>query len=71
VVFEEHSLLGAGCIVLPGVVVGNGSAIGALSLITKNVPEWGIYAGSPLRFIKNRDLKMLDLLPIVYKNQML
>jgi dTDP-4-amino-4,6-dideoxy-D-glucose acyltransferase len=60
VVFRKHSLIGAGCVVLPGVTVGEGTAVGGLSLISKDLGDWGIYAGSPLKFIKSRDRGLLE-----------
>lgn len=63
VVFEQHALVGAGTIVLPGVTIGEGTAVGALSLVAKNLDPWGIYIGSPIKFIKPRSKAMLDFIP--------
>lgn len=65
VIFESHSLIGAGCIILPGVTIGEGTAIGALSMVTKNLAPWGTYVGSPIKFIKPRSKKMLDFIPSI------
>ena len=69
VIFEPHSLIGAGTIVLPGVSVGEGTAVGALSLVTKNLDPWGIYIGSPIKFIKNRSKAMLDFVPDLFAHE--
>lgn len=61
VIFEKHSLVGTGCTVLPGVIVGEGASIGAMSLINKNVDSWTINIGVPVRKIKERSKKLLDL----------
>lgn len=61
VIFESHSLIGAGTVVLPGVTVGEGTAVGALSMVSKNLDSWGIYIGSPAKFIKPRSKAMLAL----------
>ena len=63
VVFENHSLVGSNCVILPGVKVGEGSAIGAFSLVTKSIDPWGIYIGVPAKFIKPRKKEMLKFLP--------
>ncbi len=63
VIFEQYSLVGAGSIILPGVTIGQGTAVGALSLVTKNLEPWGIYIGSPIKFIKARSKAMLDFVP--------
>lgn len=55
---KKYVILGCNTVILPGVTIGEGTAIGALSLVTKSLPEYGIYAGSPLRFIKKRTQKM-------------
>lgn len=60
--FEDHVIIGAQCVVLPGVTIKEGTAIGAFSLVSKDVMSWGIYAGAPLKFLKNRSDKMLDFL---------
>lgn len=58
---ERHVLIGAGSVVFPGVSIGIGSAIGALSLVSVSLGEWGIYFGSPAKKIKVRSKKILEL----------
>ncbi len=67
VVFKKYSLIGAGTIILPGVIIGEGTAVGALSLVTKKLPEWGVYMGTPVKFIKKRKKEMLRFLPQLEK----
>ncbi len=55
VVLEKHVIIGVGSTILPGVTVGYGTAIGALSLVAKNVEPMVIAAGCPLKIIKKRD----------------
>lgn len=43
----------------PGVVIGNGSVIGARSVVTKIMPEWMVCAGNPCKPIKPRTIKLL------------
>lgn len=57
----KHVIVGAGCVILPGVTLGEGSSIGALTLCTKSLAPWGVYAGSPARKIKERSMKLLEL----------
>ena len=54
VIIKKHAILGANVVVLPGVVVGEGAAIGANSLVTKDVAPWTINVGSPAKVIKKR-----------------
>ena len=44
--------LGAGVIVLPEIAIGEGSIIGAGSIVTKNVPPYSVAVGNPARVIK-------------------
>ncbi|WP_022942749.1 sugar O-acetyltransferase [Psychromonas hadalis] len=44
--------LGAGCIVLGGVTIGDRSVIGAGSIVTKDIPSDVIAVGNPCRVIK-------------------
>lgn len=50
----KHVIVGSGSVVLPGVAVAAGTAIGALSLVRKDTEEWGVYAGNPARRIRER-----------------
>lgn len=57
----RHVIVGSGTVVLPGVRVGEGAAIGALSLVRESCQPFGIYAGAPARFIKERLRNLLTL----------
>lgn len=51
---KKYVILGCNVVVLPGVTIEEGTAIGALSLVTKDLPSYGLYGGNPLRFLKER-----------------
>lgn len=61
VILKKHVIVGAGAVILPGVTINEGSAIGSMSLITKEVPAWEIWGGSPAKMIKNRKKDILQL----------
>lgn len=61
VIIEKNSIIGTGSTVLPGVVVKEGTAIGAMSLVNRDTTEWGIFAGIPARRIKDREKELLRL----------
>src|SRR5262249_29497518 len=44
--------IGHNAILLPGVSVGTGAAIGAGAVVTKDVPDYAIVAGHPARLIR-------------------
>src|SRR5574344_832154 len=48
----ENCWLGGGVIVLPGVEIGEGSTIGAGSVVTKNIPSRCVAVGNPAKVIK-------------------
>ena len=61
VVLGRHVIIGAGSVILPKVTIGDGSSVGALSLVTKDLGDWGIYAGCPAKLLKARSKRLLEL----------
>jgi len=57
----KHVIIGSGSVVLPGVTLHDGSAVGALSLINKDCAAFFIYAGVPAKKIKPRSKQLLGL----------
>jgi galactoside O-acetyltransferase len=57
----RHVIIGTGSIVLPGVTLEDGVAVGALSLITKDCKSFGIYMGVPAKRIGERKRDLLEL----------
>ena len=50
----RHAIIGANSVVLPGVTIEEGAAIGAGSVVTRDCEAWTIYAGSPARPLRRR-----------------
>lgn len=46
--------IGRESIIMPGVKVGDGAAIGTRSVVTHDVPPYTVVGGAPARFIKKR-----------------
>lgn len=46
--------IGSHCLIKSGVTIGNGAVIGMGSVVTKDIPEYEIWAGNPARFIRKR-----------------
>jgi len=56
---EDHVLIGAGSVVLPGCWIATGCSIGALSMVKNDLEPWGIYAGVPVIRLKDRKQHIL------------
>lgn len=61
VIVRRHGIVGAGSVVLPGVTIGEGSTVGALSFVNRSLEPWGVYGGVPARRIRDRARKVLEL----------
>jgi dTDP-4-amino-4,6-dideoxy-D-glucose acyltransferase len=57
----RHVVVGAGSIILPGVQIGDGAATGALTLVRQSVEDFELVAGNPLRVIRSRSQRLLEL----------
>lgn len=60
VLFKKHSIVAAGCIVFPAITLNEGAAVGAMSLVNKDIPAWTICAGIPAKPIKERKQLLLE-----------
>ncbi len=61
VLIGRHVIIGSGSVVLPGITLEDGVAIGALSLVNRNCDYFSVYAGSPIRYLKERSKSLLAL----------
>lgn len=57
VVVEDDVVIGANCVVIEGVRIGQGSVVGAGSVVLEDVPPYSVVVGSPARVIKEIDAK--------------
>jgi acetyltransferase-like isoleucine patch superfamily enzyme len=67
VILKRHVIIGSGSVILPRVTIGEGSAVGTLSLVTKSLESWGVFFGSPARKLKNRSKDLLALETELYR----
>ena len=61
VTLGRHVIIGSGSVVLPKVTIGEGSSVGALSLVTRSLEPWGVYFGSPVKRLHARSCRLLEL----------
>lgn len=57
----RHVIIGSGSVVLPNLTIGDGSSVGAMSLVTKSLPDWGVYFGTPARRLRERSKQLLEM----------
>lgn len=61
VVLGRHVIIGTGSTILPGVTLGEGASIGAMTLVNKDAEPFSIYVGIPMRKLAERSKKLLEL----------
>jgi galactoside O-acetyltransferase len=57
----RHVVVGAGCVILPGTRIGDGAALGAMSLAKGELAGLRLHAGVPARNLKPRSDRMFGL----------
>ncbi len=58
---KRHSIVGAGGIVGPGVVLAEGTSVGTGGVVLRSTEPWTIYAGVPVSKLKARHRGLLAL----------
>lgn len=51
-IIKKGAALGAGCVIVCGVEIGEWAMIGAGAVVTKNVPNYAMVVGNPARIVK-------------------
>ena len=54
VTIQDDVWIGWAAVIMDGVTIGEGSVVGAGSIVTKDIPPYSIYAGCPARKIRDR-----------------
>ena len=56
VLIKKGAYLGMNTLVVKPVTIGVGAVVGAGSVVTKDIPDYEVWAGNPARFIKKREI---------------
>lgn len=56
ITIHDHVWVAAECFIHPGISIGEGSVVGARSVVTRDLPAWSICTGSPCKPVKQRFL---------------
>ncbi len=55
VVIGARATIGANSTLLPGVIVGEGATVSAMSLVNRDIPPGEFWGGVPVKRIRGRD----------------
>lgn len=61
VTLGRHVIVGAGSVLLPGVTLEEGAAVGALSLVSRHCEAFTVYSGVPARRVGPRSRELLEV----------
>jgi acetyltransferase-like isoleucine patch superfamily enzyme len=53
--------IGANCVILPSIKIGNNVIVGAGSVVTKDIPSNSIAVGNPCKVIKEKSPYAIDI----------
>ena len=51
-IIEDGASLGAGSVILCGIIIGRNAMLGAGSVVTRDIPPYSLAAGNPCRVIR-------------------
>lgn len=57
IIIKKDAWIGAGVIILPNIIIGEGAIVGAGAVVTKDVPPYTVVAGVPAKEIKKLEMR--------------
>lgn len=64
VTIGKYAQIGSNTVVFPNLSIGEGTVVGACSMVNKDCEEWSVYYGVPARKSKNRKKNMLKFIGV-------
>ncbi len=61
IILKQHTIIGAGSIIMPGAILEEGTAIGASSLVLRSTKPWSINYGIPSKYVSDRSNEITKL----------
>lgn len=61
VLLSKHALVGCGSVVMPGVTLGVGASAGAMTFIHRDVADFAVVFGNPMRVVAARSRRLFEL----------
>lgn len=58
---KKHAIIGCNSVILPGVVIEEGTAVGSMCLCNKRTEPWMMYTGIPAKLQRKRKKEVLEL----------
>lgn len=55
ITIEKFAIIGSNSVILPNVIIGEGAAVAAGSIVTKSLEAWGIYVGNKKVGVRNKE----------------
>lgn len=62
VTIKRYSQIGTHCVVFPNITIGEGSVVGACSMVRHNTEPWTFYVGIPAHKLKERSRGLINKL---------
>lgn len=69
IIIQQYVQIGAGSVLMPNITIKEGVAVGAMSFVKKSLPAWKIYAGNPIKLIKERKKNLVGKLNQFERNE--
>ena len=60
VTISKYVQIGASCVIMPDLIIDEGSVVAALSFVNNSVKAWSLFGGIPAKFIKERSKNLLS-----------